>query len=134
VSGRSAARRCPTMGETTVTDDQLPLAFADRHAGQEANLAAAETGHRDDRARVEHAVALLAKSGGAFTADHVHDLLFEGDPYDRNLVSSVLGVWSARGGVVEVLDRRPVPSRSRSRRASRNRWWVGAAHAHRQTA
>lgn len=108
--------------------DQLTLAFADRHAGQDANLAAATTGHRDDRARVEEAIAELACAGEPFTADTVHTRLGTAEPYDRNLVSSVLGVWAQHGWIIEDRDQRPVASRARSRRASRNRWWIGGAH------
>jgi hypothetical protein len=102
--------------------DQLALALADRHAGQAANLAAGTAVHRDDRGRVETAVAVLARSGQPFTADDVHRRLDE--PYDRNLVSSVLGVWAQRGHLREA-ELRAVPSQSRSRRGSRIRWWVG---------
>ena len=102
--------------------DQLALALADRHAGQDANLAAGTAVHRDDRGRVETAVAVLARAGQPFTADDVHARLDE--PYDRNLVSSVIGVWAQRGHIHEA-EMRSVPSLSRSRRGSRNRWWVG---------
>lgn len=102
--------------------DQLALALADRHDGQAANLAAGTVAHRDDRARVETAVAVLARSRQPFTADDVHSRL--DDPYDRNLVSSVLGIWAQRGHLREA-EMRSVPSLSRSRRGSRNRWWVG---------
>ncbi|GAB3471892.1 hypothetical protein [Actinophytocola sediminis] len=105
--------------------DQLALALADRHTGQTNNLAAGTTGHRDDRTRVETAVAELARAGQPFTADTVHTRLQDGDPYDRNLVSSVLGVWAQRGHIVEDRDRRPVASTARTRHASRNRWWRG---------
>lgn len=107
--------------------DQLSLALADRHAGQAANLAAGTKVHRDDRARVELAVATLARSGAVFTADHVHRLVADEDmnPYDRNLVSSVLGTWSRDGRIIEDLSRRAVPSANRSRKGSRNKWWRG---------
>lgn len=105
--------------------EQLSLAFADRHAGQQANLAAGQAVHRDDRTRVETAVAELARAGEPFTADHVHRALGESEPYDRNLVSSVLGVWAQTGRIREETDLRPVASTARSRRASRNRWWIG---------
>ena len=105
--------------------DQLAFALSDRHAGQAANLAAGTTVHRDDRARVEEAVAFLARSGLPFAADNVHTQLSGGPDYDRNLVSSVLGVWAQQHWIVE--DSRPAtPSAARSRRASRNRWWIGA--------
>lgn len=107
---------------------QLQLALADRHAGQDANLAAGESGYRDDRGRVELAVSTLARSGTAFTADDVHRLVAHDDPaaYDRNLVSSVIGVWAQTARIVEDRSLRPVASANRSRRASRNRWWRGA--------
>lgn len=107
--------------------DTLDLALDDRAAGQAANLAAGTSGHRDDRARVETAVAALALLGDAFTADDVHDALRGGDPYDRNLVSSVLGCWARDGRIREDTARRPVASCHRARHASRNRWWVGGA-------
>lgn len=102
--------------------DQLALALADRHDGQAANLAAATTVLGDDRGRVETAVAVLARARQPFTADDVHARI-DGD-YDRNLVSSVLGVWAQRGHIHEA-EMRSVPSLSRSRHGSRNRWWVG---------
>lgn len=105
--------------------DQLALALADRHAGQAANLAAATTVHRDDRTRVEEALAAEARTGAPFTADHVHQRLGNDPPYDRNIVSSVMGVWAQRGDIVEDDRLRPVASNHRSRRASRNRWWRG---------
>jgi hypothetical protein len=108
--------------------DQLALAYEDRHTGQAANLAAATTVHRDDRARVEHAVAELARAGQPFTADTVHARLGTAEPYDRNLVSSVLGVWAQQGRIVEDRDQRPTASKARTRHASRNRWWTGGAN------
>jgi hypothetical protein len=110
-----------------ITDEQLTLALADRHAGQDANLAAGTTGYRDDRGRVERAVATLARSGAAFTADTVHRLVLQDDetPYCRNLVSSVLGTWARDGRIREDRSLAPVASANRSRRASRNRWWLG---------
>ncbi|HEU5475670.1 MAG TPA: hypothetical protein VFV67_33945 [Actinophytocola sp.] len=110
-----------------MTSDQLALAFEDRHAGQAANLAAGTSVLRDDRGRVETAVAELARFGTPFTADHVHNALHGGDPYDPNLVSSVMGVWAQDGRIVEH-DSRPTASERRTRRASRNRWWVGGAN------
>ncbi|MBP2331268.1 hypothetical protein JOF56_011653 [Kibdelosporangium banguiense] len=107
--------------------DQLTLALADRHAGQAVNLAAGTTGHRQHRDIVELAVAICAKNGRPFTADDVHKLIeheLEGALYDRNLVSSVMGVWAQQHKLVE----EPLPgiaSRQRTRRASRNRWWRG---------
>lgn len=109
------------------TSDQLQLALADRHAGQAANLAAGTTVLRDDRGRVEQAVSILARSGAAFTADTVHRLVLQEDPtpYNRNLASSVLGTWARDGRIVEDRSLAPVASANRSRRASRNRWWIG---------
>ena len=106
--------------------EHLDLAFADRHAGQDATLAAGTKVHRDDRARVETAVAELARYGLPFTADTVHTAL-TGDPYDPNLVSSVMGVWAQDGRITEH-HQRPTPSNRRTRRASRNRWWIGGTN------
>jgi len=107
--------------------EQLALALADRHAGQEANLAAGVTALRDDRSRAEEAVAELARRGEPFTADDVHALILRNDPtpYGRNLVSSVIGQWARNASIVEDRSLRPVASAQRSRRASRNRWWIG---------
>lgn len=107
--------------------EQLSLALADRHAGQAANLAAGQKPHRDDRERVEQAVAALAQSRRPFNADLVHERIRKAssDPYDANLVSSVLGVWAQSGRIVEDRSEPPVASCRRSRRASRNRWWRG---------
>lgn len=110
--------------------DQLALALADRHAGQNANLAAGTVGHREHRDLVEYAVATLARSGTQFTADNVHALirheLGADTPYDHNLVSSVMGVWAQQGRIREE-PLRATASQQRSRRASRNRWWRGTA-------
>ncbi|MFJ8815465.1 hypothetical protein [Amycolatopsis thermoflava] len=108
--------------------DQLALALADRHAGQAANLAAGRKSYRDDRHRVETAVATLARSGAMFTADDVHRLVAHdahGATYDPNLVSSVLGVWAQQKRIVRVADS---VSARRSRRASRNSVWRRAAN------
>jgi hypothetical protein len=102
--------------------NELDLAFATRHAGQQRNLDANTRAHRDDRSRVETVVAGLARSGRPFTADHVHEQLEE--PYDHNVVSSVMGVWAQTGKLAEY-DRRATASVQRTRRASRNRWWTG---------
>lgn len=109
-------------------DAQLELAYADRHAGQEANLAKGTTGHRDDRTIVEVAVALCARNSRPFTADDVHALVATERPngYDRNLVSSVMGIWSKDGRIVRDLEAGLSPSRNRSRKGSRNSWWRGA--------
>ncbi|WP_018682213.1 hypothetical protein [Actinokineospora enzanensis] len=112
-----------------MTNDQLCFALADRHRGQAASLAAGTRPHRDDRAVVELAVATLARNGRRpFCADDVHGLVAHelgGRPYDRNLVSSVMGTAAQRGLIVEDTDIRPVASRNRARHASRNRWWRG---------
>lgn len=104
----------------------LDLAFADRHAGQDRNIAASTNVLRDTRARVETALAQLVRRGKRFSADDVHKLLADGDPYDANVVSSVMGRWAKDGRIIEHYGR-PVPSQRRSRHASRNRQWRGAA-------
>lgn len=111
-----------------MSDDQLQLAYADREAGIEANLAANSTVLRDDRQRVEEAITRLAASGESFTADTLHAevLRTSPDPYDRNLLASVIGTWSRGHRIVEDWSRRPVASTQRSRHGSRLRWWVGA--------
>lgn len=103
----------------------LDLALADRHDGQQANLAAATTGARDHRTVVETAVATLVRSGTVFTADNVHALVqhaLGSQLYDANLVSSVMGIWAKDHRMVEV-PRRTVTSERRTRHASRNRSW-----------
>lgn len=114
----------------------LADAYADRHAGQDACLAAAESGYRNHRALAEIAVDILARNARPFCADDVHRLLAHElpDGYNRNVVSSVMGQYAHRGDIVEDVTLRPVASRNRSRRASRNRWWLGAVHARRQSA
>lgn len=109
--------------------DQIELGLAERHAGQNANLAAGSTVHRSDRNRVEVAVARYAKQGAMFTADDIHQAVAQdGGPleYDRNLVSSVLGVWSKDGRII----RQPAYAVSvrKSRHASRNAIWRGQPH------
>lgn len=105
----------------------LDLAYADRRAGQQANLAAGTSGHRDHRATVEAAVATLARSGTAWTADNVHRLVAHeiGEHYDRNLVSSVIGVWAAGHRIHRDTTAGLTPSRHRARKGSRNSWWRG---------
>lgn len=104
--------------------DQLTLGLAERHAGQNANLAAGQKGYRDDRHRVETAVATLARSGALFTADDIHRLVKHdgGADYDRNLVSSVLGIWAKNNRIRRVAY---AVSAARSRHASRNGVWKG---------
>lgn len=109
--------------------DQLELAFADRHAGQAANLAAGQKPYRDDSERVEVALDLLIASGAQFTADDVHRVIeFDqsGAPYDRNLVSSALGHAAKNGLIVREATR---VSSARSRHASRNGVWRRAPRA-----
>lgn len=105
--------------------DQLELALADRRAGQEANLAAGTTGHRDHRTIVEVAVAVCARNHRPFTADDVHRLVQHEIPngYDRNLVSSVMGIWASSHRII----RQPglVSSTTRARKGSKNGWWLG---------
>ncbi|PXY20349.1 hypothetical protein [Prauserella endophytica] len=107
--------------------DQLSLGLGERHAGQAANLAAGQKGYRDDRHRVETAVATLARSGAEFTADDVHRLVQHdgGTGYDRNLVSSVLGIWAKEGRIKRIAY---AVSTSKSRHASKNGVWRGARH------
>lgn len=118
-----------TVEDVRLAALEVSQALADRHAGQDACLAAGSTGHRYDRGRVEQAVSALAGSGDSFTADGVHKLVLQDDPapYCRNLVSSVLGTWSRDGRIVEDRSLAPIASANRSRRASRNRWWRGCA-------
>lgn len=108
-------------------DAQLELAYADRHAGQNANLAAGTKTHRDDRSVVETAVAVCARSGAAFTADTVHKLVATERPngYDRNLVSSVMGTWAQSHRILRDLQPGLATSASRSRKGSKNSWWRG---------
>lgn len=108
-------------------DAQLELAYADRHAGQQANLAAGTTGHRDDRTVIEVAVALCARSGAPFNADNVHRIVAQERPdgYDRNLVSSVMGQWAKDGRILRDLEAGLTPSINRERKGSRNSWWRG---------
>ncbi|WP_439377448.1 hypothetical protein [Amycolatopsis lexingtonensis] len=106
--------------------EQLEIGFAARHAGQAANLAAGAKPYRDDRGRVEYAVRTLANSRAAFTADDVHRLVqYDGSnaPYDRNLVSSVLGTWAQARRILREDTR---VSQSPSRHASRNGVWRAA--------
>lgn len=108
-----------------MTTEQLELALGARHAGQFANLAAGAKPHRDDRARVELAVATLARSGSIFTADDVHRLVkhdANGAAYDPNLVSSVLGIWAKDGRIQRQGN---TASARQSRHASRNGIWRG---------
>lgn len=109
----------------------LDLAYADRHAGQQANLAAGDTGHREHRSIVEQSVALLARNGQrSFTADDVHKLIghvLDGQPYDRNLVSSVMGIWARDQRIHRDHAAGLTPSSHRTRKGSRNSWWRGSS-------
>lgn len=109
----------------TPGSSQLQLAYADRAAGIDANLAAADSVLRDDRARVEEALSALARDGEPFTADHVHERLVGGDEYNRNVVSSVMSQWSRQGLIVADWTIVPAPSAHRSRHGSKLRWWRG---------
>lgn len=106
---------------------QLELALTDRRAGQDANLAAGKAGHRDDTARVEAAIAGLARSGRTFTSNDVHAALARdgGGDYNRNLVSSRMGILAADGVIIRAWDIRPEPAHQRTRKGSRNPWWRG---------
>lgn len=119
-----------------MTSNQLELALADRRDGQEANLAAGATGHRDDTSRVTTAIAQLARSGRTFTANDVHAALKAdgGGDYNRNLVSSRMGILAAEGAIVRAWDIHPEPAIQRSRKGSRNPWWCGRTDNHRSDA
>ncbi|MEV7042245.1 hypothetical protein [Amycolatopsis sp. NPDC051061] len=102
--------------------DQLALGFADRHAGQEANLAAAVAVNRNYRAAAEAALAALVREGRPFTAEDVRNAVPDSvEPHSPNVLPSVLGTWAARRLIVPCGEYR---SRRRSRRASRNRVWI----------
>lgn len=110
-----------------MTEQQLELAYADRHAGQAANLAAGTKPHSDDRNVVEVAVATCARSNAPFTADNVHRIVERALPhgYDRNLVSSVMGLWAKDGRILRDHQAGLTPSINRKRKGSRNSWWRG---------
>ena len=115
------------MGGNEAVADQLALGFADRHAGQEANLAAAAAVHRNYRAAAEAALAALVCEGRPFTAEDVRKAVPDGvEPHSPNVLPSVLGTWAARRLIVPCGEYR---SRRRSRRASRNRVWIAHASA-----
>lgn len=114
--------------------DQLELALGDRHRGQVANLAAGTAGHKDHTAVVQTALAELVREGLPFHADHVHRRVaraLNGQPYDRNLVASAMGHAAHHGVIVEVA-RPMVHSVHRSRKGSKNRWWISQAAALRE--
>ncbi|WP_424183830.1 hypothetical protein ACOBQX_17885 [Actinokineospora sp. G85] len=105
--------------------DQLALAFADRRAGQRANLAAASAAHKRYRETVETVLADLVRQRRPFTADDVRNALpdeITAEAHSPNVLPSVLGTWAARRVIVPCGEYR---SRRRSRRASRNRIWIG---------
>lgn len=106
--------------------DQLELALADRHEGQDANLAAGDTDECDDRNRVEDALGYLARSGVVFGADDVHKRIKEASdrPYKPNMVSSVMGFWAQDGRICRIEGTHAISER-RSRHASRNGLWCG---------
>lgn len=109
--------------------DQLVLGFADRRAGQEANLAAAIAPHRQYRDAVETVLAELVASGQPFTADDVRNGVpdhVDAEAHSPNVLPSVLGIWAARRLIVPCGEYR---SRRRPRRASRNRVWIGRTAA-----
>ncbi|TCO64365.1 hypothetical protein [Actinocrispum wychmicini] len=102
--------------------DQLALAFADRHAGQSANLAAATAVHRRYREAAETVLADLVADGRPFTAEDIRNGIPEDiEAHSPNVLPSVLGIWAARRRIVPCGEYR---SRRRSRRASRNRVWI----------
>ncbi|GLW91813.1 hypothetical protein [Actinokineospora globicatena] len=109
-----------------MADDQLRLALDDRHRGQAANLAAGQTSHRDDRSAVELALATCIRNHRPFNADDVHALVLHElkRPYNRNLVSSAMGV-AAQHGYIREEPRPATPSANRTRKGSRNRHWRG---------
>jgi hypothetical protein len=115
-------------GAAMVDDlDQLALAFADRHAGQSANLAAATAVHRKYREAAETVLADLVAEGRPFTAEDVRrGIPDDVEAHSPNVLPSVLGIWAARRRIVPCGEYR---SRRRSRRASRNRVWIGCATA-----
>jgi hypothetical protein len=90
---------CATRSPSLSSSDgdsmaELEQAFADRHRGQASNLAAATATHRDDRERVERALAALARSGHAFNSNDVEALALTdggGDLNNRNVISSLMG-------------------------------------------
>jgi hypothetical protein len=103
--------------------DQLALAFADRHAGQAANLGAATAVHRRYRQAAEVVLAELVADGRPFTVDDVRQRIPEDvEPHHPNVLPSLLGIWAERRLIVPCGEYR---SRRRPRRASRNRVWIG---------
>ena len=112
-------------GGVAVVDDRdhLALTFADRHTGQEANLAAATAVHRRYREVAERVLAELVAEGHPFTVDDVRQRIPDGiQPHHPNVLPSLLGIWAERRLIVPCGEYR---SRRRPRRASRNRVWTG---------
>ena len=130
---RAADRGHPLAGghgRVRTTPNEIERAFADRHAGQEANLAAATAAHRDDRERPPHALAALARSGHVFNSNDVEALVLTdggGDLNNRNVISSLMGGWAYARKIVEVTDRPPARSLRRCRHGSRVAWWRGTS-------
>ena len=103
--------------------DQLALGFADRHAGQAANLAAATAVHRRYRDAAEAVLAELVADGRPFTVDDIRRRIPDDiEPHHPNVLPSLLGIWAERRLIVPCGEYR---SRRRPRRASRNRVWIG---------
>lgn len=103
--------------------------FADREAGIEANLAAANVSHRDDLRRVQAAFAICVRSRARFNADVVDKIVLHSDPrpYDRLLLASVMSRAARDGVIVEDFGHPRARSSRRSRRGSVLRWWRAAA-------
>ena len=99
----------------------LALGMADRHQGQAATIAAATAPHRDDRHRVETALAGLIRAQVPFTAEDVRQAAGELTDDRPNLIPSVIGVAAAHRVIVPAGEYR---SGRRSRRDSRNRVWI----------
>ena len=103
--------------------DQLALGFADRHAGQAANLAAATAVHRRYRQAAEVVLAELVADGRPLTVDDIRRRIPDDiEPHHPNVLPSLLGIWAERRLIVPFGEYR---SRRRPRRASRNRVWIG---------
>jgi hypothetical protein len=115
----------------TTPASELDQAYADRSAGQSANIAANASAWRDGAHRVEVALAVLARAGHPFTASSVESTTLAdgaGD-FDKLLIASCMGTWSRAGKIRESFDQRPVRSLRRSRHGALLRWWIGTAAA-----
>jgi hypothetical protein len=86
-------------------------------------------GHRDDRGRIETALAALCRDGRPFNATDVDRLILDADPrpYARLVLASMMAAWSRRGDMVADYSRPPAQATRRSRHAARLGWWRGAA-------